>query len=61
MLRVYDVPADPVALRELMLVVRHAVARTNAAEPSDDPPRADSTLNHVVEEVFPGRSDEQTN
>lgn len=55
LLRVYDVPADPVALRELMLVVRHAVARTNAAEPSDDPPRADSTLNHLVEDVFPGR------
>lgn len=54
-LRVYDVPADPVMLRKLMLAVRHAVSRTNAAEPSDDPPRADSRLIHVVEEVFPER------
>ena len=52
MLRVSDVPGDAASLRQLMLAVRYAVDRTNAAEPSEDPPRADSSLNGVLEEVF---------
>ena len=52
MLRVSDVPGDAASLRQLMLAVRYAVDRTNAAEPSEDPPRADTSLNGVLEEVF---------
>ena len=51
-LRVGDVPVEAASLRQLMRAVRVAVERTNAAKPSEDPPRADSSLNGVLEEVF---------
>ena len=51
-LRVSDVPGDAASLRQLMLAVRYALDRTNAAEPSEDPPPADTSLNGVLEEVF---------
>ena len=51
-LEVRDAPGDAASFRQLMLAVRDAVARTNAAAPSDDPPRADRRLNPVLEEVF---------
>ena len=51
-LLVRDVPVDAASLRQLMHAIRVAVERTNAAKPSEDPPRADSSLNGVLEEVF---------
>lgn len=51
-LRVRDVPVEAASLRQLMRAVRVAVERTNAAKPAEDPPRADSSLNGVLEEVF---------
>ena len=51
-LRVRDVPVEAASLRQLMRAVRVAVESTNAAKPSEDPPRADSSLNGVLEEVF---------
>lgn len=51
-LLVRDVPAEPALLRQLMRAVRGAVEKTNAARPAEDRPRADSSLNGVLEEVF---------
>ena len=55
-LYVRDAPPDAASFRQLMLAVRGAMARTNAAEPSDDPPKADRSLKPVLEEVFAVRS-----
>ena len=49
---VRDAPLDAASFRQLMCAVRDAMARTNAAEPSDDPPTADASLNVVLDEVF---------
>ena len=57
-IRVSDVPAEPASLRQLMRAVRDAVEKTNAAKPSEDPPRADSSVTGVLEEVFGKNSGE---
>ena len=51
-LRIRHVPSDEASFRQLMVAVRHAIGRTNAAEPSEDPPIADSSLTPVLEDVF---------
>ena len=51
-LRVRNVPSDHASFRQLMVAVRHVIERTNAAEPSEDPPLADSSLTPVLEDVF---------
>ena len=55
-IQVRDAPADSASFKQLMLAVRDAVARTNAARPPDDPPTADASLNPVLDEVFPANS-----
>ena len=50
-IRVNDVPAEAAPLRQLVRAARYAVEKTNVANPSEDPPRADSSLNGVLEEV----------
>ena len=52
LMRVRHVPSDEASFRQLMVAVRHAIERTNAAEPSEDPPIADSSLTPVLEDVF---------
>lgn len=52
-LRIRNVPSDESLFRQLMVAVRYALERTNAAEPPEDPPIADSSLTPVLEEVFP--------
>lgn len=51
-LRIRHVPSDEASFRQLMVAVRYALERTNAAEPSEDPPIADSSLTPVLEDVF---------
>ena len=51
-LRIRNVPSDEASFRRLMVAFRYAVERTNAAEPSEDPPIADSSLTPVLEDVF---------
>ena len=51
-LRVENVPSDEASFRQLMVAVRHALEQTNAAEPAEDPPIADSSLTPVLEDVF---------
>ena len=51
-LRIRNVPSDESSFRQLMVAVRHAVERTNAAEPAEDPPIAGSSLTPVLEDVF---------
>ena len=51
-MRVRHVPSDEASFRQLMVAVRHAIKRTNAAEPSEDPPIADSSLTPVLEDVL---------
>lgn len=58
-LTVRDVPVEVASLRQLMRAVRNAVEKTNAAKPSEDRPRADSSLNGVLEEVFEKHSRER--
>ena len=52
-LRIRNVPSDEASFRKLMGAVRYALEQTNAAEPAEDPPIADSSLMPVLEEVFP--------
>ena len=54
-LRIRNVPSDEASFRQLMVAVRQAVERTNAAEPAEDPPIADSSLTPVLEDVFQSR------
>ncbi len=51
-LRVRNVPSDEASFRQLMVAVRYALEQTNAAEPAEDPPIADSSLTPVLEDVF---------
>lgn len=51
-LRIVEVPNDEASFRQLMVAVRYALEQTNAAEPGEDPPVADSSLTPVLEEVF---------
>ena len=51
-LQVENVPSDEASFRQLMVAVRYALEQTNAAEPAEDPPIADSSLTPVLEEVF---------
>ena len=51
-LRIRNVPSDEASFRQLMAAVRQALDRTNAAEPSEDPPIADKSLTPVLEEMF---------
>lgn len=51
-LRIRNVPSDEASFRQLMVAVRYALDQTNAAEPTEDPPIADSSLAPVLEEVF---------
>ena len=51
-LRIRNVPSDEASFRQLMVAVRDAVERTNAAAPAEDPPIAGSSLTPVLEDVF---------
>lgn len=51
-LQIRNVPSDEASFRQLMVAVRIALERTNATEPTEDPPIADSSLTPVLEEVF---------
>ena len=51
-LRIRNVPSDEASFRQLMVAVRHVIERTNSAEPSEDPPIANSSLTPVLEDVF---------
>ena len=51
-LRIRNVPSDEASLRQLMVAVRYALDQTNAAQPRENPPIADSSLTPVLEDVF---------
>ena len=51
-LRIRNVPSDEASFRQLMVAVRYALDQANAAQPTEDPPIADSSLTPVLEDVF---------